>query len=211
MHCGVSHLVVPVPDLHQALGFYHDVLGFEILKQCEEVADLDGCGVTLRLLEVREALPPLTLRLQTTRVSSLTARLIDGGATLIRPPADAVGAERVAELSDPFGHRLVVWRRLSESELDSPPELPMSRPWGEEAEAVLKALLAHVPEHFRAMARSSSVAEAEFLCPDHEDVGVHHAVRAYIRATPRMMRFRLHAALVACGFDPASHGEDFAC
>lgn len=210
MLCGVSHIVVPVPDLGLGLAFYRDALGFALLDEEDGCADLDGCGVTLRLLEAETPLP-LALRLQTTQVSRWVSRLLESGATLLRPPADARDGERVAELRDPFGHRLILWRRLAESELESPPELPTTRPWREEAERVLKALLARVPEHFRAMARSGAVAEAELLCPAEDEVAIEHAVRAYIRATPRLMRVRLHRALAECGFDPAHYAEDFAC
>lgn len=208
---GLSHLCLPVNDLAVARRFYADAVGLELLAERPGSLDLDASGSTLRLVESVAPLAAVTLHLQTAEVGAAADLLQAAGATLLRAAAPNSDDELAAELADPFGHRLVLWRRLREDELDRVPELPITRPWQPAAEVLLQALLARVPPTFRDLARTGSVAEAEHLCPLPGEVETLHAVRAYIRATPRFRRDYLKPALIDHGFDPQAFAADFVC
>lgn len=211
MFCGLSHLLLPVSDLAAARRFYAGAVGWAPLQEGEGSLDLDASGATLRLVVSDGPIAPATLRLEIAAVEEGAEVLRAAGATLRRPAAPNLADELEAELEDPFGHRLVLWRRLREDELGRVPELPVTRPWEPAAEALLQSLLARVPASFRDLARTGAVAEAEYLCPLPGAVEPIHAARAYIRATPRFRRDYLKPALVDHGLEPEAFEEDFLC
>lgn len=207
---GLSHVCLPVEDLERARAFYAEGAGFEVLGEAAGHVDLDGRGATLRLeLDTRRGKTRGRLRLQTNDVEEAVRTLVEAGAVLLRPPTANEELEWVAELADPDGNLLVPWRRLSEDEWGFVPDLPKTRPWSPPAEELLQALLARVPALFRGLARRGTTAEAEHLARDRQEVGTGDVVRAYVRATPRMLRGRTRAPLRDLGFDPDDYREDF--
>jgi PhnB protein len=70
---------------------------------------------------------PVILHLQTKDVDALVRRAVEGGATLLRAPADQSYGERVAQVLDPFGHRWTLDQRIEELR---PAE--MQRRWNED-------------------------------------------------------------------------------
>jgi catechol 2,3-dioxygenase-like lactoylglutathione lyase family enzyme len=208
---GLSHVCLGVKDLDSAREFYAEGAGFEVVGEAGRYLDLDGRGATLRLeLAGRGDRRRATLRLQTNDVEKSVVALVAAGAELVRAPAANEDLEWIAELADPDGNRLLPWRRLSEDEWNFAPELPKTRSWKADAEELLQSLLARVPVHFREIARRGTTAEAEHLAQQQNHVTREEVVRAYIRATPRMMRDRVRAPLKEHGFSPDDYPGDFA-
>ncbi len=209
---GVSHVILPARDLAAASHFYQQVLGFCFVREHEEGIDLDASSVTLRLvLRQGERNDRVVLRVQTGDVEAAVERLVAAGAAVIAPPSQSAEQTLTALLEDRDGHQLVLWRNLSEDEWDFVPELPTTRPWAQAADQRLRRLLARVPDTFRDLARRGSVAEAEHLSSPLEEVAEVTAVRAFIRATPRMMRPHLLEPLRSEGLDPDDFRTDFEC
>ena len=53
-----------------------------------------------------------TIHLHVDDVDSLTARALEAGATVLRPPADQGHGERQARLRDPFGHEWLLGHEI---------------------------------------------------------------------------------------------------
>lgn len=212
MLCGLTHFIVPVADLDAALEIYSEGLGFAVVAQTPERVDLDASPLVFCLIRGSSPVNGLALRVQTLAVDEVARRLIGAGCTLQQGPIDCLARrERFAELADADGHRIELWRRLREDELPAPPPLPISRPWLAAAETLAQSLLAGVPEPLRDVARRGTVAEAELLCPEDDDVSEETYVRAFIRATPRLLRDELREPLRLHGFDPSAYEADFSC
>ncbi|HRC86411.1 MAG TPA: VOC family protein [Thermoanaerobaculia bacterium] len=207
---GISHLWLESDDLEAALQFYCDTLGFQVLEQSDDYVDLDAAGVKLRLSR-RGSEPAPRIRLQTGQLEQALPLLETGGASLVASRIDLERRQKELEVRVPDGSLVVLWRRLREDELPEPPELPITRAWDAAAVTLAQSLLVRVPEPFRELARSGTVAEAELLGADFESISTQLVARASVRATPRMMRARLQPVLVEHGFDPADFADDFAC
>ena len=210
MSCGLPQILLPVRDLVAATRLYHLGAGFPIKRSDLAHVDLDAGGIDLRLVAAAPPVPPVTLRIQTARLDPSVRRFVEHGAESTGRGRLHSAGEAQVELLDPDGHHLVLWRRLRESELEAPIPLPITVPWDEGAQNLLGSLLGTVPEAFRDVARQGSVAEAELLA-GHLPVESLHAVRGFIRATPRLMRGRLHRPLIEHGIEPQDFQRDFHC
>lgn len=210
MLCGLTHVVVPVSDLEAATAFYTKGLGMARVEAEDggsEWIDLEAAGVTVRL-RVEATGWHVELRLQTQTVEEgLEALRALGGR--LQAAACRQGRLLEGQIEDPDGNRLCLWRRLGEDELGEEIPLPVTREWRPEAYELLRSLLAHVPQEFRDLARRNCVLEAEWLAVDLDWVEREQAARAYIRATPRLLRDKLKPALRQHGFDPEAMDEDF--
>ena len=215
---GISHLRLPVSRLEVSRRFYESVMGFQVLgpEEAELSAGPEGAGAVLDALGVRlclsaseEAFGLLELSFQTARVRAAVKRLSEGGAVVDQGPTKTSRGTLEAVLRDPDGHRLRIWRKLREDELEQEPELPTTRAWEEGARTLLRAFLQQTPVLFRDLARKNCVREAEHLTPDGQPVGPRTVARAVVRATPRLMRSRLRRPLGELGFDPDDFSEDF--
>ena len=222
MLLGISHLCLPVRDSQRARAFWIDAVGLSPQAPGTEDApylDLDANGTILRLEQTTAKIRPLRLRLQTSRIEQAIDQLTRAGGTLIHPPRANPALELSAEIADPDGHRLELWRRLSEDELTTTPEIPTEIAWDSTAADLLQSLLRRVPSLFRDLARRGAASEAEYLARqdkeerdcDDAQVNVEHAIRAYIRSTPRLMRERARGPLLDHGIDPELYTEDFDC
>lgn len=209
MLLGVSHVEIPVRALARARAFWIEVAGFSPLSAGADYLDLEGHGAIVRLV-AREPATGITIHFQTAQVEEDLAALIAGGAHPRRAPEEHDG-RWLGEVETEDGHRLVLWRRLRESDRAVAIPLPTSRPWEAAAEALANRLLAAVPESFRDLARQGAVAEAEHLAPDGQQVAVLEVVRATIRSTPRIMRERLRPSLLAEGYDLDAFPTDLLC
>lgn len=209
MTFGLTHVFVPVEDLAIARAFYVDGLGFSVVAEAKGNVDLEAGLTVIRLTEVPGRASHVTLRLQTASVDDVIEKLMALGTTAVPEPVRSSELELLAEVDDPDRNRLIFWRRLSEDEYDRPPALPTTRAWEAEAQTLMQALLTRVPTLFRDVARSGAVAEAEHLAVDDDAVGIEAVVRAYIRATPRLLRSRVREPLTDHGFDPDQYHSDF--
>lgn len=204
---GLSHVIVQVSNLSSARSFYADCLGFEVLDERSESMDLEGGMTTVRLCEMRDP-APVVLRLRAVSIAAVLDR-VTTHARSVTGPTRTPELELVAQVQDADRNELVFWRPLTEDEYDAPVALPNSLSWTPQAEELMQSLLAQVPALFREMARKGAVAEAEHLTPAGCSVEAESVVRAYIRATPRLLRSRVREPLEALGFDLDSYQSDF--
>jgi PhnB protein len=111
-----------------AIDFYVRVFGAEELMRLTYPdgriahAELKLGPVTLMLSDEHpeyELLSPLAyggtgmgIHLHVDDVDTLTARAVEAGATVLRPPADEGHGERQAKIRDPFGHEWLLGHQL---------------------------------------------------------------------------------------------------
>ncbi len=207
---GISHLRLPVTQLERSRTFYSHAMGFEILPiEKAGTVTLDALGIRLCLFVSEPEIRPLELAFQTARIQAAVDRLTAGGAVQEEPPHKTLQRTLETILRDPDGHRLCLWRRLREDEYPQEPDLPITRAWDVDARDLLKDFLRKTPVLFRDVARKGCVREAEFLTPSGACVDRRTVARAVIRATPRMLRFRVRGPLTEMGFDLDDFSEDF--
>ncbi|HEY2743963.1 MAG TPA: VOC family protein [Polyangia bacterium] len=110
--------VIAVPDLARSLGFYRDVLGFEIREIGDGGWRLYVAGACRIMAgECRDALPPRELGdhsyfayLVVDDVDAFFAR-VDGRAEIVKPPRDEPWGLREFGLRTVDGHRIMVGQR----------------------------------------------------------------------------------------------------
>jgi catechol 2,3-dioxygenase-like lactoylglutathione lyase family enzyme len=205
---GLSHVDVPVTDLHASLRLYTEQLGFHEKRRGPGFVDLDGGSCLLRLVETGKVEHPVMLRLAVRDVEAVMRALSGAGVRVLYEP-QRFEDEHVAQLADADGNTFIVWRELSEDERKVVPELPKQRGWEPEAEELLKALLRRVPVLFRALARRRVTANAEQLAGEAGQVGRLQVIRAYILSSARVTRYRLRQPLEEQGISPEDFREDF--
>ncbi len=210
MRCGLTHLELPITCLARSRRLYERGAGFEPVAESLDSVDLEAGGIVLRLRRGSAPFPTVTLRLQTIDPGRALSTLSSLGAEPIREPHRVADQELRACAEDPDGHRLVLWRRLRESELDRPVDLPTVLTWRRDAETLLVSLLSKAPETWRDLAREGSVAEAEHLAAGGPVVQA-HAIRGFIRSSPRFYRHHLVPALADQGIRPEDYSDDFSC
>jgi len=208
MFFGLSHVDVPVTDLDRAEAFWKGVVGFREAKRGEGFVDLDGGTAALRLLQVAKVEHPVSLRVNVGDVRSAYDALIKAGGRPLYEPMRTPSLELVASVADPDGHSVFVWRDLTEDEYDFVPELPKEGEWTKDAEALLVALIAHVPALFRALARRKVTRIVEELA-GRSQVTREHVIRGYILSSAKITRYRLIEPLRKQGIDPERYREEF--
>ena len=210
MFHGVSHICVPVRDLERSRRFYLGVVGCTVEAEGEGWIDLDAGGAKLRLYAVGAGVQPgaVMLRLLCGGITAALADIAAGGGRVIADARRTPDKQVIGEAADPDGHRLVLWRDLTEDEYEEAPPLPAGRTWSAEAEALLQRLLSSVPWPFRARARRSATTEAERLSGGGA-VDVRSAVRGFIRSAPRPLRGMVRGPLTQNGFRAEDFADDF--
>ena len=125
-------LVVTAEDYEAALAFYRDILGLRELGAYHEpgrrVTILDAGHATLELadpphavwideVEVgRRVAGHLRVAFQVPDAAAATARLVDGGATLVAPPVETPWRSLNARLEGPAGLQLTLFEQLTDTE-----------------------------------------------------------------------------------------------
>lgn len=210
MFFGVSHVDVPVTDLARAEHFWGGTVGLQPARRGEGFVDLDSGSVTLRLVQVARVEHPATLRVNVRDVPGAFAALQAAGARALYEPMRTPALELVACVADPDGNSVILWRELTEDEYGFTPELPKQGEWQADAEALLVALLAHVPALFRALARRKVTRVVEELADnDHSSVTREHVIRGYILSSAKITRYRLIEPLRKNGIDPDHYRAEF--
>jgi len=203
---GLTHVELPVLDLARARALWSEEIGLAVVHEGPGFVEVDGGSLGIRLVAAPEVTHRAVLHLQASEVEVATARLVSAGCALLQGPLRLDGTKLEARVELPDGHVVVLWRDLSEDELDAPPKLPTTTAWAPDAVEALNALLAVVPAPFRDLARRAAVKRAEQGCPP-EGVDRRRAAAGFYQATPAFMRSRAHAPLRELGFDPARLGE----
>lgn len=205
---GLSHVDLETTRLARTRACFTGAFGFTVRAEGEGFCDIDTSSCLIRLVETARVEHPTVLRFQVADVQAAWQRLVAAGLPSRYAPMRTSPTELGASVSDEDGHVLRVWRPLTEDEWDVVPELPKEQAWANEADALLKSLLKHVPALFRGLARRKVVREAESLAGgalvDRELV-----IRAFIRASSRPTRARARVPLTAHGIDPERYREDF--
>lgn len=120
----LDHVAITVRDMERSVGFYRDLLGFEVLGQLFlnegtlKIVYLQSGAVRVELFEFRGqdaetavGVPDTVggfkhLALQTDDVDGVAARLKAAGTEFTLEPLDAVGRVRLAFFRDPDGNLL---------------------------------------------------------------------------------------------------------
>lgn len=207
MFYGVSHVVVPVSSVDEALPLYVSGLGFPLHERGESWADVEGASTFLRLQKRSGPIERVTLRIQTEDLEAGRMHLLQAGATADGEIERTPELELCCRVIDRDGHVLVLWRALTEDEYGFDPEIPSEGEWDPRAEEFLKLILRRVPVLFRHLARVKITRKAEAL-----SVGIvdeHTVIRASIMSTARIMRDTLRGPLVDAGVDLDKYKEEF--
>jgi catechol 2,3-dioxygenase-like lactoylglutathione lyase family enzyme len=124
-----DHVAITVQDMDRSVGFYRDLLGFEVLGQLfldegtVKLVFLRSGGGCIELFEYRDqdaatavGVPDTVggfkhLALQTDDVDGVAARLKAAGVAFTLEPLDAVGGVRLAFFRDPDGNLLEIVSR----------------------------------------------------------------------------------------------------
>lgn len=125
-------LVVTADDYEAALAFYRDVLGLPELGAHHEpgrrVTILDAGHATLELadpphaawideVEVgRRVAGHVRVAFRVPDAAAATARLVEGGATLVAPPVETPWRSLNARLEAPAGLQLTLFEQLTDTE-----------------------------------------------------------------------------------------------
>jgi len=210
MFYGISHVDLPVTDLTRTERFWTETVDLKVAKRGEGFVDLDSGSMMLRLIEVPAVDHPVSLRVSVRDVQAAYDVLLAAGGHALYEPMRTPALELVASVADADGHKLQLWRELTEDEYDFTPDLPKQGEWHTEAEALLKSLLSHVPALFRALARRKVTRVVEELAGyDQSPVTRQHVIRGYILSSAKITRYRLIDPLRKCGIDPDVYKEEF--
>lgn len=103
--------ILQVADLRRSLGFYRDVLGFEVTYSFPPQGDpqfvslaIEGGKLGLGATEEPVQSASTSLWLYTDDVDASVAQLQQAGVRIVAEPADQPWGERVASVADPDGH-----------------------------------------------------------------------------------------------------------
>ncbi len=207
---GLSHIDIPVTNLDRTEQLLTQLCGFWVKSRAEDWVDIDSGTCILRLFRTRQVEHRVTLRIQVSDVAVMVQTLRDAGLKLIYEPTRTPEQELMAQLVDPDGHMLIVWRELSEDEYEHIPELPKELSWHPEAEELLKSLLKSVPALFRAFARRRVAKNAEVLAAVTRLVSREHVIRSFILSSAKVTRSRVRQPLLSQGVNLDSYAADFA-
>jgi catechol 2,3-dioxygenase-like lactoylglutathione lyase family enzyme len=107
----VSHMVLPVSDVHKSRDWYVDKLGFTVEREHEEVVGLkDQSGLTIFLQKAAGILAgqKITLTIQVDNVDSKHQELASLGVKFVSPPKRLFWGYG-AEVLDPDGYMNHLW------------------------------------------------------------------------------------------------------
>ena len=108
LFANVDCLGVEVPDLDEALTFYRDRLGHELLWRSETSAGLAFAeGGKMPELVLHTDPWPIAVALKVASVPEAIDRFIASGGTVVEAPAD-IPIGRLAVVSDPWNNHLVL-------------------------------------------------------------------------------------------------------
>ena len=123
---------VRVADMAEALRFYRDVLGFEVLRggpedsncslqhgtgrlMLETAADHYGAAYNAAIRERLGSLSPHALYIESDDVDRLHGRIAAEGARILDPLADRPWGQREFTVEDPEGNWLTFWQAAGTS------------------------------------------------------------------------------------------------
>jgi len=111
----VSHMVLPVSDVHKSREWYVDKLGFEIDREGEQALGIkDQSGLTIFLMKAQESIAgqKITLTIQVDNVESKYQELASLGVKFVSPPKRQFWGYG-AEVLDPDGYINHLWDEVT--------------------------------------------------------------------------------------------------
>ena len=111
----VSHMVLPVSDVHKSHDWYVDKLGFTLEREREDVVGIkDQSGLTIFLLKTSDNLAgqKITLTIQVDNVESKYQELTRLGVKFVSPPKRQFWGYG-AEVLDPDGYMNHLWDEVT--------------------------------------------------------------------------------------------------
>jgi len=111
----VSHMVLPVSDVHKARDWYVGKLGFKLEREREEAVGIkDESGLTIFLLKTAADLAgqKITLTIQVDNVESKHEELASLGVKFVSPPKHQFWGYG-AEVLDPDGYMNHLWDEVT--------------------------------------------------------------------------------------------------
>jgi catechol 2,3-dioxygenase-like lactoylglutathione lyase family enzyme len=111
----VSHMVLPVSDVHKSHDWYVDKLGFTLEREREDVVGIkDQSGLTIFLLKTPDNLAgqKITLTIQVDNVESKYQELTRLGVKFVSPPKRQFWGYG-AEVLDPDGYMNHLWDEVT--------------------------------------------------------------------------------------------------
>lgn len=111
----VSHMVLPVSDVHKSRDWYVDRLGFTVEREHEEVVGIkDQSGLTIFLQHTAGILAghKITLTIQVDNVDTKHQELAHLGVTFVSPPKLLFWGYG-AEVLDPDGYMNHLWDEVT--------------------------------------------------------------------------------------------------
>ncbi len=113
-----NHAMIYTADVDRALGFYRDLLGFEIIEVYPKVyarlkSPRGTASIALHLLEQGQTLDPkregMRLYFEVEKLDAFCKKLEAAGVKLKQPPKDMPWGWRHAYLDDPDGHEVSLY------------------------------------------------------------------------------------------------------
>ena len=115
-----NHAMIYTADVSRSLGFYHGILGFELLEEYRAPAKTvyarlripaTNNTIALHLLEDCEFLQPGAIRLyfEVKNLEKFCAKLAERGVKFSKPPALMPWGWKHAYLDDPDGHEISLY------------------------------------------------------------------------------------------------------
>ena len=111
----VSHMVLPVSDVHKSRDWYVDRLGFTVEREHDEVVGIkDQSGLTIFLQKAAGILAgqKITLTIQVDNVDSKHEELVSHGVQFVSPPKLQFWGYG-AEVLDPDGYMNHLWDEVT--------------------------------------------------------------------------------------------------
>jgi catechol 2,3-dioxygenase-like lactoylglutathione lyase family enzyme len=111
----VSHMVLPVSDIHKSRDWYVDKLGFKVEREHEEVLGIkDQSGLTIFLQKTAGTLAGerITITIQVDNVDSKYRELASLGVKFVSPPKRVFWGYG-AEVLDPDGYINHLWDEVT--------------------------------------------------------------------------------------------------
>jgi catechol 2,3-dioxygenase-like lactoylglutathione lyase family enzyme len=113
----ISHMVLPVSDVHKARDWYVNKLGFKLEREHEEAIGIkDESGLTIFLLKAATSLAgqKVTLTIQVGNVETKHQELASLGVKFVSPPKRQFWGYG-AEVLDPDGYMNHLWDEVTMS------------------------------------------------------------------------------------------------
>ena len=207
----VADVVHNVRNLEQVLDLLVQGLDFQVESQRDQTCVLNNGAITIRLTcdnSLDQGV--LHLSMETNDLAESCDYLTGLQFTALAEEHWVSVYRKELPMQGPHGIHITLARNYNEDELGIVPDLPMSLEWREEAESIIKKLLALVPISFRDSARCkiTQKAEADTIVEGETIVGLDSAMKAIVYCTPAFRMQELRENMDKLGIDTSLYFTD---